>query len=157
MGVKIFIYLQLCLSLTSLKQYRAALVEGLKGVISKMVLSIKKKKDSGWFSSEIGEIHHPSDLLSQVIQNTCTYGSWALIGDGVVDLAFMLLDMSAGLATVKVDQKLKTLWNIGENLLKTVVKVKLDVAEIIIKQLSKRIMLYKAASKVRFIKYTFKL
>lgn len=166
--------LQLCLSLTSLKQHRAGLVDGLKGnkvlqklretncatenenlpfliisgVIQKTVLSIKKKKESIWFCEEIGEIHHPLKLLSKVIENTCQYGSWALIGDGVVDLAFALLDVNAGLATGRVDEKLKTGWLIGENILKEVVKHKLDVAESIIKQLSKRIMFSKAAPKV---------
>ena len=124
-------------------------------MIQKTVLSIKKKKESIWFCEEIGEIHHPLKLLSKVIENTCQYGSWALIGDGVVDLAFALLDVNAGLATGRVDEKLKTGWLIGENILKEVVKHKLDVAESIIKQLSKRIMFSKAAPKV-FVYYSVK-
>ena len=133
--------------MTSLKQFRSTIVDGLKAVILKTGVNIKRKKESIWFSIEIGQIHQPVDVFCQVVRNTYKYGSWGLIGDGVIDLAFMLLDVNAGLPGAKVDEKLKSLWNIGEKILKEVVSQKLDASEEIIKQLGKRIMFSKAAYK----------
>jgi hypothetical protein len=79
-----------------------------------------------------------------VIGNTCLYGSWELIADGVVDLALMLLDISVGIG--KPDAKLKLMWKLGEDLLQIVVKTKLSIASVIIKQLGKRIMFSKVSN-----------
>jgi hypothetical protein len=45
----------------------------------------------------------------------------------------------------KPDAKLRKMWDLAQIILKTVVKLKTGVAEVIIKQLSKRIMYSKAA------------
>ena len=45
----------------------------------------------------------------------------------------------------KPDAKLRKMWDLAQIILKTVVKMKTGVAEVIIKQLSKRIMYSKAA------------
>jgi Fanconi anemia group I protein len=47
--------LQLCLSLTSLKQFRGNIVEGLKGVIGKVTIAKLKKAENAWFSEELGD------------------------------------------------------------------------------------------------------
>lgn len=112
--------LLLCLSLTSLRQHRQVIIESIKGVIGKVIVSNLKKRDNAWYSEEISQagIAEPFDLMAMIINDTCTYGSWGLIGDGVVGLAFMMLDVNVGLATVKVDTKLKSIWKLGEGLLK---------------------------------------
>lgn len=86
------------------------------------------------------------ELLFETVKSTCQYGSWELIADGIVDLSFMLLDINPGLGG-KPDPRLRQSWNLAHEILNLVVKTKLGVAEIIIKQLSKRIMFSKGGSK----------
>ena len=89
--------LKLCLSLTSLKQYRQPLVEGLKGAIGRIMICAQKKHANAWFAEEIQDLPDCKALIQDVIKTTCTYGSWELIGDGIVDLALLLLDIKAGM------------------------------------------------------------
>ena len=68
----------------------------LLGVINKVISSHLRKKNNAWFSDEIREFPDCQDLLTEIIKNTCSYGSWELIGDGIVDLALIILDINAG-------------------------------------------------------------
>ena len=108
------------------------------------MFSQQRKKSNAWFSDEIRVMPDCQNLLTEVIKNTCSFGSWELIGDGIVDLALIILDIKAGLGG-KPDAKLREMWTLAQNILKTVVKSKTGVAEVILKQLSKRIMYSKAA------------
>ena len=68
----------------------------LLGVINKVISSHLRKKNNAWFSDEIREFPDCQELLTDIIKNTCSYGSWELIGDGIVDLALIILDINAG-------------------------------------------------------------
>ena len=68
----------------------------LLGVINKVISSHLRKKNNAWFSDEIREFPDCQELLTEIIKNTCSYGSWELIGDGIVDLALIILDINAG-------------------------------------------------------------
>ncbi len=138
--------LKLCLCFTSLKHFRPTLVDGLKSVLNRVVQNELRQKANAWFAEEIGKIPNCKDLLYGIVSSTCKYGSWELIGDGIVDLALALLDINAGLAG-KPEYRLRYLWSMSQIILQWVVKNKMGVAEPIIKQLGKRILHSKAACK----------
>ena len=68
-----------------------------KGVINRVIFSHQRKYNNAWFADEIRDFPDCQILLSEIIKNTCSFGSWELIGDGIVDLALIILDINAGL------------------------------------------------------------
>ena len=135
---------QLCLCLAVLKQHQTNIVESLKSVVSKLIISNLKAQDNAWFEEELSSVGkaNPKAILMQVIHQVCRYGSWGHIGPGLVDLALVLLDIQPGLG--KPDTKLKTCWKLAQDIIKEIVINQVSEAETLIKHLSRRIMFSKA-------------
>ena len=115
--IKLFT-VQVCLSLSMLKQHQAPIIEGLKNVITKLIICNQRSNENAWFQEEVPGITDGKSVLLQLIQNVCQHGSWGLTGQGVVDLALALLDTNAGLG--KPDYKTKTCWKLAQDILRQV-------------------------------------
>ena len=144
--IKLFT-VQVCLSLSVLKHHQNSIIEGLKNVVTKLIICNQKSMENAWFQEEVPGITDGKSVLLQLIQNVCQHGSWGLTGQAIVDLALALLDTNVGLG--KPDYKTKTCWKLAQDIIRQVVVNQVSVAESIIKHLSRRIMFSKAS-----VKYT---
>ena len=136
---------QVCLCLSVLKQHQSSIIESMKSVISKLIISNMKSQENAWFNEELRLNSMNTDarsVLMEVIHQVCNYGSWGHIGLGLVDLALVLLDLQPGLG--KPDARLKTCWRLAQDIIKQIVINQVSEAEMLIKHLSRRIMFSKA-------------
>ncbi len=146
--------LQLALSLTSLSEYRSNIIEEMKKVISKTIASSVRARQNIWFAMELkrqeqGHSNSSSSIFDRhfkkFVGDTTNHGSWELIGDGLLDLGLALLDANPGLG--KADAKIRSMWQLGQDLLREISRQRMSAVPLIIKKLTNRIMFSKAAPK----------
>jgi len=130
--------LLICLALTSVNQQSASIIESLKAIISK-AFSICESRDScAWFRENTPQIPNITDLFCLVISQSVRFGGWDLIGEGLVNLSFILLDVQPPLG--KMNTKTRNIHSLASNILAKVIKKHPSSAQIIIPKLQDRII-----------------
>jgi len=132
----------MALALTSVKTWKEQLLDSLRMAVIRSIMLEEKRNKNAWLRTNLPRSPDTGDLLSQVIGQSCKAGGWDLIGQGLVDLGFALLDHGS---VLKVDSKLKAVHNLGARLLLKVVKKQSHSASSVMEPLTSRILVSKKA------------
>ena len=103
--------------------HRLPVVDGLKAAVSKSVAFAQGQQKAGWmrkvlstppYSSQLSADDAVSSVFCRMVEDAASYLGWDLVGGGLIDLAFTLLDGKPQLGG-RPDQRLKAMWKIGKS------------------------------------------
>ncbi len=118
----------------------------MKGVVSKCVGISQRRQRDGWFRgvTEPNSCLDASKALCSMVQRANLHQGWDLVGGGVTDLAFTLLDVRPSLGG-KPDARIKELWSVGRQVLIATFKSCSASIKTVLPMLAKRIKSSQAA------------
>ncbi|CAB4070308.1 FANCI [Lepeophtheirus salmonis] len=126
-----------CLSITSVKHIRKQVIEGLKTLVVKHIEFQVKAFNTGWLI-ELSEKYPESfeKIILNLISTSIRFGGWSFIQNGCIELTFNFLDVSNS----KNEVHLPRVWNTATEILRKILNDSPDSAEIVIKELSSRVI-----------------
>jgi len=127
-----------CLALTSVRQWSDSVLDSIKLAISKGFSLEEGREKSVWFRTITPKLPDLTVLFSQVISESVKYGGWDLIGQGLVDIALLLLDTRPPLG--KMNTKTRSIHSLGATILCRVVVNHSISAKAIIEKLTQRVI-----------------